>query len=95
MQMDIEIYLRNFLTMRNFLAAVICILFLAFNQPLKAQANAKGYEIAATTDFKNVKIYLGSYYGKRKILVDSAIANTKGVAIFKGDEKLQQGIYFL
>lgn len=95
MQMDIEIYLRNFLTMRNFLAAVICILFLAFNQPLKAQANAKGYEITATTDFKNVKIYLGSYYGKRKILVDSAIANTKGVAIFKGDEKLQQGIYFL
>lgn len=93
--MDIEIYLRNFLSMRNFSAAAILVSVLIFTQPAKAQTTTKGYEITATTDFKNAKLYLGSYYGKRKILVDSAIANTKGVAIFKGDEKLQQGIYFL
>jgi thiol-disulfide isomerase/thioredoxin len=81
--------------MKNFLGAVIFISILIFNQPAKAQAASNGYDITATTNYKNVKIYLGSYYGKRKILVDSAIANTKGIAIFKGDKKLQQGIYFL
>ncbi len=81
--------------MRIFFAAVLFLSILFFGQPLKAQTNSNGYEITAITDFKNVKIYLGSYYGKRKILVDSAIANTKGISIFKGGEKLQQGIYFL
>jgi hypothetical protein len=81
--------------MKNFIAAALLLSILIFHQPVKAQAATNGYEITARTDFKNAKLYLGSYYGKRKILVDSAIANTKGVAVFKGDSKLQQGIYFL
>ena len=28
------------------------------------------------------------------ILIDSAVANSKGVAVFKGDKKLAEGIYF-
>ena len=81
--------------MRNFIGAALFILVSIFHLPVKAQTATNGYEITASTDYKNAKLYLGSYYGKRKILVDSAIANTKGIAIFKGNSKLQQGIYFL
>lgn len=95
MQKDIEIYLRNFLSMRNFFKAVIFISFLVCNQSAKAQNATNGYQITATTNYKNALVYLGSYYGKRKILVDSSVSNSKGVAVFKGDKKLQQGIYFL
>ena len=75
--------------------SVIFISTLLPYKSLTAQNTTTGYEITATTDYKSVLLYLGSYYGKRKILVDSAVANSKGVAVFKGDKKLPQGIYFL
>ena len=93
MQIDIEIYLRQFfLRMR--------ILFLAFSfltciATLKAQQVPGGYEIKISTDYKNVQIYLGNYYGKRKLLADSAMADGKGTAIFKGTKTFPQGIYFV
>ena len=75
-------------------------LFLAFfifacTATLKAQQVPGGYEIKVTTDYKNVQLYLGNYYGKRKLLADSAMADGKGTAIFKGEKKLPQGIYFV
>lgn len=75
-------------------------LFLAFfifacTATLKAQQIPGGYEIKVTTDYKNVQLYLGNYYGKRKLLADSAMADGKGTAIFKGEKKLPQGIYFV
>jgi thiol-disulfide isomerase/thioredoxin len=61
--------------------------------PSKIEANA--YEIKVTiTPFKNCWMYLGSYYGKNKILADSAWFNEKSEAIFKGKTKLPGGIYF-
>jgi hypothetical protein len=78
--------------MRIFLAALVFTTCIA---TLKAQSPATGYEIKATTDYKNVQIYLGNYYGKGKLVVDSAMADSKGVAVFKGEKKLPQGIYFI
>ena len=77
--------------MRILLAAVI-LMFCTIS--LEAQLQP-GYEIKTTTNFRNEKIYLGSYYGKRKELTDSAIADKDGVAFIKGNKKLTQGIYFI
>jgi hypothetical protein len=65
------------------------------NQPVKAQISDPGYDITATTNYKDAFIYLGSYYGKRKILVDSALADNRGIAHFKRTTKLPMGIYFI
>jgi hypothetical protein len=79
--------------MRILLAALIFTIFAA---PIKAQQKLPpGYEITVTTDYKNVQIYLGDYYGQGKQIADSAIANSKGVAVFKGEKKLPEGIYFI
>src|SRR4051812_36432376 len=53
------------------------------------------YNIGVTiAPFKNCWIYLGSYFGKNKILVDSALFNGNSEATFKGNKKLPDGIYF-
>ncbi|MBS1730490.1 MAG: DUF5106 domain-containing protein [Bacteroidetes bacterium] len=55
-----------------------------------------GYYIPITlTPYKNAKIYLGTYYGKNKILVDSCMLNEKSEGLFSGSAKLDEGIYFL
>lgn len=60
-----------------------------------AQGGGSGYQVNATIQpYKNCQMYLGSYYGKNKILVDSAFVNDKSQAVFKGDKKLPKGIYF-
>ena len=60
------------------------------------EAVNKGYNIPITlTPYKNCYIYLGSYYGKGKTLSDSAWLNDKSEGIFKGNEKLTGGIYFI
>lgn len=78
--------------MRIFFAA-----FLLFTCTIKifAQQTKSGYEIKVTTNYKNAQLYLGNYFGKRKQLADSAIANSQGVAIFKGEKKFAHGIYFI
>jgi peroxiredoxin len=59
-------------------------------------ADTQGYNITATVaPFKNTWLYLGTYYGKYKTLADSAMADANGTAVFKGDKKLDKGIYFL
>jgi hypothetical protein len=53
------------------------------------------YNIHVTiAPFKKCWMYLGSYYGKNKILVDSAWFNENSEATFKGKKKLEGGIYF-
>jgi len=81
--------------MKRFLEAVVMLAIVIFDCPAQAQTPPAGYEITVTTDYKNVLVYLGSYYGKRKILIDSALADKKGTAQFKGTSKLPMGIYFL
>lgn len=45
--------------------------------------------------YKNVELYLGTYYGKNKILVDTCTLNDKSEGVFSGSKKLDEGIYFL
>lgn len=47
------------------------------------------------TPLKNCKVYLGSYLGTGRTLVDSAFLNDKSQGVFKGDKKLPGGIYFV
>ncbi len=55
-----------------------------------------GYEIKVTfKPFKKQYIYLGHYFGKTYPIIDSALLNDKSEAIFKGDKKLQGGIYLI
>ncbi len=59
-------------------------------------AAAKGRNISITlTPLKNCKVYLGSYYGNGRALVDSTFLNDKSQGVFKGDTKLTGGIYFV
>lgn len=44
---------------------------------------------------KNTVVYLGSYYGKSRILVDSVKLNEQSEGVFQRKEKYPGGIYFL
>src|SRR5690606_4758616 len=69
------------------------ILFLFFAFPAIAQ---EGYEIKVTfAPFTNQYIYLGHYFGKTYPIIDSAMLNEKSEAVFKGNKKLQGGIYLI
>lgn len=60
------------------------------------KAGTGGRNIAITlTPLKNCKVYLGSYMGTGRTLVDSAFLNEKSQGVFKGDKKLTGGIYFV
>lgn len=69
------------------------ILLIVITTPLFAQ---EGYEIKVTfKPFKNQYIYLGHYFGKQYPIVDSALLDANGVAVFKGNKKLPGGIYLV
>ena len=55
-----------------------------------------GRNISITlTPLKNCKVYLGSYFGNGKALVDSALLDANSHGVFKGPNKLTGGIYFV
>lgn len=55
-----------------------------------------GYEIKVTfRPFKNQYIYLGHYFGKTYPIIDSAKLDQNSQAVFKGEKKLQGGIYLV
>ena len=57
-------------------------------------ANAQGYKVTLQTpNYKSGLAYLTYYYGKNMNVQDSAIVNSKGVAIFEGKEKMPPGVY--
>ncbi len=59
-------------------------------------AVSTGYNIPFTvTPYKNCWVYLGSYYGKNFVLIDSSRVDAQSTGTFKGKTKLTQGIYFL
>jgi thiol-disulfide isomerase/thioredoxin len=45
--------------------------------------------------YQNTKIYLGTNYGRNRVLADSALLNEKSEGVFKSKTKLTPGIYFL
>lgn len=55
-----------------------------------------GYEIKVTfKPFKNQYIYLGHYFGKSYPIIDSALLDNNSETVFKGQQKLNGGIYLV
>ncbi|QEC68604.1 redoxin domain-containing protein [Panacibacter ginsenosidivorans] len=85
--------------MKNFIAFFIllytCNNALSQNTAAKTVVSKDGYKIDATIKpYKNCWVYLGNYYGKNKVLADSAHFDENSHGIFKGQNKLPKGIYF-
>lgn len=57
----------------------------------------KGYRIEVAVDgLKDTTVLLGYHFGaKKKFVADTALVNSKGVAVFTGDSLLHGGIYFV
>jgi thiol-disulfide isomerase/thioredoxin len=54
------------------------------------------YEIKVTLKpFRNQYIYLGHYFGKTYPIIDSVKLNENSEGVFRGDKKLQGGIYLI
>lgn len=61
-----------------------------------APVKGNGYEIPIQIKpYQNAKIYLGTNYGKNRVLADSCLLNAKSEGVFKGTNKLTPGIYFI
>ncbi|MFP5039498.1 redoxin domain-containing protein [Parasediminibacterium sp. JCM 36343] len=89
--------------MKHF-ANIIVLLLIAthsFEQVKKPVAKAtaapsSGSHIAITLKpYKNIWVYIGSYYGKGKTLVDSAFLDENSKGVFKPAKKYTPGIYFV
>lgn len=78
------------------LSALFFSISLVAQTTKKVTTSGTGREISVTlTPLKNCQVYLGSYYGKGKILVDSAKLNENSQGVFKNITKLSGGIYFI
>ncbi len=57
-------------------------------------AEAQGYKVTLNApQYKSGLAYLTYYYGKNMNVQDSAIVNSKGVAVFEGKDKILPGVY--
>ncbi|MEO7923500.1 MAG: thioredoxin-like domain-containing protein [Chitinophagaceae bacterium] len=73
---------------RIFSLACLLLGFTAYSQD--------AYVIKVTfKPYKKQYIYLGHYFGKQYPIIDSAMLNDKSEAVFKGNKKLQGGIYLV
>lgn len=81
----------------NFKQLLTLILPLALITSAQAQKKdaKESHEIKVTV--KGLKegssCLLANYYGEKQYIKDSAKANAKGEVVFKGDDKLQEGVY--
>ncbi len=58
--------------------------------------NPIGHAIEITLKpYQNTKIYIGTNYGKNKVLADSCLLNEKSEGVFESKQKLTPGIYFV
>jgi thiol-disulfide isomerase/thioredoxin len=80
--------------MKRFFSCIVKALFFIIVKNLQA---ADGYEIKVKINNlkKNDTLFLAYHLGQQKYLRDTAIINDKGLAIFKGKEKLPGGIYLI
>lgn len=59
-------------------------------------SDKQGYRIEVTiSDFKDTTVYLANYYGDKTYMTDTAFADSKGKAVFEGNEPLPGGLYIL
>jgi hypothetical protein len=91
---------KMFLPLFLSLLSVLVIANSSFGQTKKPAAKISqvnsGRAIKITlTPYKNTKIYIGTNYGKNKVLADSCILNEKSEGVFTSKQKLTPGIYFV
>ena len=70
------------------LNVLIFLNFLSFSQNYKIELRENILQ-------KNDTLYLGHYFGGRKIIVDTAIVENKGNVIFQKEKNLRSGLYFI
>jgi thiol-disulfide isomerase/thioredoxin len=73
-------------------------LLIAQNTKPTTATNAKpiGHSIEIVLKpYQNTKVYIGTNYGRNRVLADSALLNDKSEGVFKSTTKLTPGIYFL
>jgi thiol-disulfide isomerase/thioredoxin len=63
-------------------------------KPIAPATNGRNITVTLTP-LKNCLVYLGTYYGKGRVLSDSALLDVNGHGAFKNKTKLPAGIYFL
>jgi len=75
--------------------------------PIMGLAQVKKTSVAASTKnighsiqitlkpYQNTKIFIGTNYGKNKVLADSCLLNDKSEGVFESKQKLTPGIYFV
>ncbi len=69
------------------------ILFLLF---VCTGLSAQGYKIEIQVDgVSDTTMLMGHHFGTKKYVVDTAMADSKGRAVFEGDESLDRGIYIV
>ena len=86
--------------MRNFLWILFFMPLLGFAQVKKTTATTvkkkMGHSIQITLKpYQNTKIFIGTNYGKNKVLADSCLLNEKSEGVFESKQKLTPGIYFV
>jgi hypothetical protein len=63
---------------------------------LSAFSQSTGFAIKANIKpFKSGYLYLAYHFGSKQYLIDSAAIDAAGNALFKGDKKLQGGVYMI
>ena len=71
----------------------LLLLVLSFTLVL-SRSYAQGYKIDVQINgIKDTTIMLGYHLGDKKYVQDTAMVDSKGYAVFKGDSALKQGIY--
>ncbi|MCX6203995.1 MAG: DUF5106 domain-containing protein [Bacteroidetes bacterium] len=62
----------------------------------KGNLPSKGHAIQIVLKpYQNTKIYIGTNYGRNRVLADSALLNDKSEGVFESKTKLTPGIYFV
>jgi len=75
------------------LSILVILIFVSLNSFGKER---KGYEIKVQINgIQNSDIYLGFHHGNKQFLTDTIRLNDEGRGTFRGDEKLEQGIYLI
>jgi thiol-disulfide isomerase/thioredoxin len=82
--------------MKNIITTVILCLVLWNSSLGQVKKTIPGRSVAIQLlPYQNTKIYIGTHYGKNKVLADSCILNEKSEGVFKSSQKLTPGIYFV
>ena len=57
---------------------------------------AQAFRIEVTVDgIADTTMMLGHHFGEKKFVIDTVMADSKGMAVFEGDEPLDRGIYII